>query len=340
MQQILRLFPLHMREDMEKSRIFHHHLEEIRVRVNEYLVFHTSEGNLYLKGGQLVKKPDPHCLIARPEDMEQICTFMSNYSLYAFEEEIRQGYLTVEGGHRIGVCGQVSCESGKIRRIFPILYLNIRIANEKIGCAGTIYPYLMENRLFLSTLIISEPGAGKTTLLRDLIRLLSDGRDEIPGKKVALVDERSEIAGCIRGIPQNHIGRNTDVLDACPKTEGMMLMVRTMSPEILAVDEIGNGQDLAAIEQASACGCRILASVHAESRIGLSGKPGWRESLKRGIFSRYVEIRMRNGKRLYSIYDIAGQRIFPVSDSGTDFDPDFDHQTDSSCLCRNGAVDD
>ncbi|MCD8218349.1 MAG: stage III sporulation protein AA, partial [Clostridiales bacterium] len=263
MQQIIRLFPLRLREQIENSGVFHHSLEEIRVRVNQYLAFLTAEGELYLRGRELVSVPDASCVRMRREDLEQMCTFMSNYSFYAYEEEVKQGFLTVEGGHRIGICGQVSVEDGKIRRIFPISYLNIRIAAEHKGCAARIFPKLRHGAEFLDTLLLSAPGIGKTTLLRDLVRLLSDGEKNVAGKKVGLVDERSEIAGCIRGVPQNDVGCRTDVLDGCPKEAGMMLLVRSMSPEVLAVDEIGGQADMDALRYAVRCGCRILATIHS-----------------------------------------------------------------------------
>ncbi len=316
MKQILRLFPLHMREAMEKSGIFRYPLEEIRVRVNAVLTFRTAFGDFFLKEDQPVKEPDADCLRAGQKDLEQICMLMSEYSLYAWEEEIRQGFLTVEGGHRIGVCGQVSCEEGRIRRIFPILYLNIRIAHERRGCARAVLPYLMEKSHFCSTLLLSAPGLGKTTLLRDLVRLLSEGTETSPAKTVALVDERSEIAGGIRGIPQNDVGRNTDVLDGCPKSEGMMLMLRSMSPQVLAVDEIGGNRDLKALEYASFCGCRILASVHASACGEVWERPGWENCRKSGLFTRFVEIRKQEGRRIYRVFDREGACLFAEDGAG------------------------
>lgn len=309
MEQILRLFPVHIKRAIEKSRILLYEPEEIRVRVNEYLAIHTRDGRWYLKDGKPVRQPESGCIRITAEDIEQICAFMSRYSLYAYEEEIRQGFLTVEGGHRIGVCGKVSCESGKIRRIAPISYLNIRIAAQKIDCAMPVLPQLMEDGMFCDTVLLSAPGAGKTTLLRDLVRLLSNGTLEYPASKVALVDERSEIAGCRRGVPQNEIGRNTDVLDACPKTEGMMLMIRSMSPQILAVDEIGRKEDLDALRYASFCGLRLLTSVHAGSFAELSDKPFWKDILSGGMFSRFVEIRVQDNRRVYRVLRADGAMV-------------------------------
>lgn len=310
MQQIIRLFPTDIRGDLAECGIFHRGLEEIRVRVNEYLMFRTALGEFFLKGNSLVSRPQEGCRRMDSRDLEQICTFMSRYSLYAYEDEIRQGFLTVEGGHRIGVCGQVLAERGRIRRIFPVSYLNIRIAGERRGCSEKIIPLLHRNGEFLNTLILSPPGVGKTTLLRDLIRNLSDGTESFPGKKVGLVDERSEIAGSIRGIPQNDVGLRTDVLDGCPKAEGMMLLVRSMSPEILAVDEIGGEEDLSALKAAVRCGCRILATIHCSDLEELWNKPGWEDCKRQKIFSRYVALENREGIRNFRVSGTGGEILF------------------------------
>ncbi len=309
MQRIIRLFPIHMRESLEKSGVFKRDLEEIRVRVNEYLMFLTAGDELFLRGTELVQKADAGCCRIARADVDQMCTFMSNYSLYAYEEEMRQGFLTVEGGHRIGICGQVSAENGRIRRIYPISYLNIRIASEHRGCASGIFPYLHQNNEFVNTLILSAPGIGKTTLLRDLVRLISGGWEEFRGKKVGLIDERSEIAGSIHGIPQNDVGLRTDVLDGCPKAEGMMLMVRTMSPEVLAVDEIGGEDDLRALTYAMRCGCRVLATVHCRDLEELRDKPGWAQFLEQKLFSRCIEMRCEGGKRMGLVFDEMGRWV-------------------------------
>ena len=310
MQQIIRLFPLDMRRNLETCGIFDRGLEEIRIRGNEYLMFRTASGELFLKGNELVDRPREGCRRMSLKDLEQMCTFMSQYSLYAYEEEIRQGFLTVEGGHRIGVCGQVLSERGRILRIFPISYLNIRIAGERKGCSEKIFPFLHGAGDFLNTLILSPPGVGKTTLLRDLIRNLSDGMSNFPGRKVGLVDERSEIAGSIRGIPQNDVGLRTDVLDGCPKAEGMMLLVRSMSPEILAVDEIGGEEDLYALKSAVRCGCRILATIHCSDLEELWNKPGWEACRKQQLFSRYVVMENRRGVRRFRVFDTEGKQLF------------------------------
>ena len=302
MEQLIRLFPVQLRDVIRTSNIFSQQLEEIRIRINAPLIFRTSEGEFFLKGTALTSDLDDQCQIMTPEDIRQMSVFMSKYSLYAYEEEIKKGFLTVEGGHRVGVCGQASCEEGHIRRIHPISYLNIRVARERKGCGEKIFPYLMKNGEFLNTLILSPPGLGKTTLLRDIIRLASNGNAVCGGKKVGLVDERSEIAGCLRGIPQNDVGIRTDVLDCCPKAEGMMLFIRSMAPEILAVDEIGGAEDMNAMQYAMRCGCQIVATIHSRDLKELSEKPGWGTHMQTGLFDRYVVLSADQGKRVYTVY--------------------------------------
>lgn len=316
MEQILRLFPVRIRKVLQQAQVFQQlsqKLEEIRVRVNQPIELNTSDGAYFLKNDALVRMPDRQCLSVSAEDLRQISTLMSQYSLYAYEEELRQGFLTVEGGHRIGVCGQVAQLNGKISRIYPILYLNIRIARERKGCGALIYQQLWREQEPQNTLLLSAPGIGKTTLLRDLIRLFSNGDEEHLGKRVGLVDERSELAGCLHGVPQNDLGIRTDVLDGCPKAEGMMLLVRSMAPEILAVDEIGGTEDFAAMEYAMRCGCHLLATVHAGSLEELFQKPGWDKCVQGKLFGNYVVISKEKGERRYTVCDEADVRSYIVS---------------------------
>ena len=173
-EQILKLFPMHIRKVMEQAEVFQRlsqKLEEIRVRVNQPLELVTADGAYFLNNGALVRQTDRQCLSVSEEDLRQMSTLMSRYSLYAYEEEIRQGFLTVEGGHRIGVCGQVMQLNGRINRIYPILYLNIRIARERKACGALLYKQLWREQEPENTLLLSAPGNGKTTLRRDLIRL-------------------------------------------------------------------------------------------------------------------------------------------------------------------------
>lgn len=242
------------------------------------------------------------------QDVEETLQIAVRYSMYAFEEELRQGFLTVQGGHRIGVAGRVVAEQGKIRTIQPVTFLNVRFSHQIRGCADPVMPFLLEreNGQIKNTLLISPPRCGKTTFLRDILRQVSDG-----GHTVGLVDERSEIAACFQGIPQNDVGKRTDVLDNCPKALGMMMLIRSMAPEVVAADEIGGAEDLEALRCVMNCGCRILATVHGRSMEDIWRKPGLREFLQEQRFERYVVLGSTQGPgTVLGISNGTGQVLF------------------------------
>ena len=176
------------------------------------------------------------------KELEEILEHICHYSPYAFEEELRRGFVTVAGGHRVGVAGQAILETdGGIRTLKNISFLNIRVAHQVKGAADRVMPEMYRNGMLRSALIISPPGCGKTTLLRDLIRQISDGNAYGRGMTVGVVDERSESAGSFLGRPQNDVGMRTDVLDSCPKDKGMLLLLRSMSPRVVAIGTAGAG---------------------------------------------------------------------------------------------------
>ncbi len=203
-------------------------LEEIRVRVGQPIEFCYGSDNCYLTGKEKeqmfcnekdYRRWEKDLYHATEADLREMLNYISNYSLYAYKEEIKQGYITIEGGHRVGVAGQTVLVDGKIAGISPIMFLNIRIAHEKCGCARKILPLIRQRDSIYNTLILSMPGAGKTTLLRDSIRALSNGEAYGIRLKVCVVDERSEIAASFHGVPQNDMGPRTDVMDGCGKAE-------------------------------------------------------------------------------------------------------------------------
>ena len=310
MKHILKIFPLHIREELQHVFGTLDNIEEIRVRVSQPIMFLTDQGEYFFsrKDSHLTKYThDPYADTSH--DISDMLVFISRYSLFAFEEEIRNGFITIEGGHRVGLSGQAVFQEGWMQTIRNISYLNIRINHEKKECARRLIPHLyrqpaLRQSGIYNTLLISPPGRGKTTLLRDLIRLLSDGSREHTGLKVSIVDERSEIAGCYRGVPQNDVGMRTDVLDGCPKSSGMMLLIRTMSPQVVAVDELGSKEDVEAVAYAVHCGCSILGSIHAADLDEVKRKPVLREFLEQKFFERYLVIdKDAGGARTYKLYN-------------------------------------
>lgn len=236
--------------------------------------------------------------------------YISHYSLYAYENELKQGFLTIEGGHRAGVTGKVIVEQGKVKNIQYISSINIRMSHEILGCSEKILPYITKNRQVCHTLIISPPRCGKTTLIRDLVRQISDGNTYVKGCTVGVVDERSELGGCYLGVAQNHLGSRTDVLDCCPKAEGMIMLIRSMAPQVIAVDEIGTQEDIHAIEYAMQCGCKMIASVHSTSMEEAKKKPILGELIRRKRFERYVVLQNEEKPgEIQGIYDERGSML-------------------------------
>ncbi len=279
-------------------------LQEIRLRVGSPVI-------LNVRGEEQIPKQKGRPHLVTKEEIRETVDYISSYSLYAFEEELRQGFLTVEGGHRVGMAGKVIMDQGKIKNIQHISSVNIRVAHEVKDCAGKVLPYLTYNKQLYHTLIISPPGCGKTTLLRDLIRQISDGNRWIKGASVGVVDERSELGACHLGIAQNELGIRTDILDGCPKSEGMIMLIRSMAPKILAVDEIGAPEDIHAIEYAMHCGCCMLATVHGTSMAEVQKKPVLQQLIQRRRFDRYVVL--KNGIHIgevEGIYDERGTLLY------------------------------
>ena len=278
-------------------------LEEIRLRLGQPIL-------LKEKGGWIpcMAKNDKKRHVFSNCDMKACVSLLSAYSLYAFAEEIRQGFLTIEGGHRIGFCGKAVMEDGKIKTLHPISSLNIRIAREVKGCADHIFPYLFDNGRFCHTLILSPPGCGKTTLLRELIRNLSRAEG---GYAVGVVDERGEIAGMCGGMAQMDLGECTDVISGCPKAEGMLLLLRSMSPQIIAVDELGRESDFLAASDLIHAGVKLLCTVHGSSLEELEKRAFMGRLLAHEVVERFVILSASQGVgTVEAILDSTGRAIY------------------------------
>lgn len=304
-EELLHIFPLHLRKVLQGMCMKEDMLEEIRIRIGQPMIFHFGSEEWYLREETWqLERESHHAYHATREDIKSMIKFISSYSLYAYEDEMKRGFITIQGGHRIGVAGQVVMEEGKVLSLSNIYFLNIRVAREKRGCAKDIVPYLIHRNSIYNTLFVSPPGVGKTTYLRDVIRILSSGTDRLHGMKVSIIDERSEIAACRQGIPQNDIGPRSDVLDGCLKSFGMLLMLRSMAPQVIAVDEIGSKEDCHAMEQAIYSGSKILGTVHAYDMKELSQKKYIKQMIEQQMFGRIVLLeKNESGRRGFHIYD-------------------------------------
>ncbi|NLZ82657.1 MAG: stage III sporulation protein AA [Clostridiales bacterium] len=311
--ELLKIFSLKLRTIFGKLIIKYEKLQEIRLRINAPLIIVYENKEYFISDdGKLVDNPSKAVIITKNEIRETM-EYISNYSLYAFEEEIKQGFITISGGHRIGITGKTIIEQNTIKGIKHISFINIRLAHQVKGCASLVLPYVVNSSFggIYHTMIISPPRCGKTTLLRDLIRMISNGNKYIPGMSVGVVDERSEIAACYMGVPQNEIGIRSDVLDCCPKALGMMMLIRSMSPQVIAVDEIGSIEDLSAIDYVIGCGCKLIATVHGSSIEDIKSKPILSELVKKQLFERYIVMSNSGGVgSIEAIYDGTGKKLY------------------------------
>lgn len=304
-ESVKNIFPEHLRHVFEECEISDDCLEEIRLRIEQPLLFFYGNEEWFLdrKQRKLTKKKEDAYRVTK-EDLEQMFAFLSHYSFYAYEDEVRQGFLTLEGGHRVGLAGQAVMENGQVKSMRYIYFMNIRIAKERKDCAKKIIPYLLDQNSIYNTLIVSPPGIGKTTYLRDAVRLLSNGGNLMEGLRVSVIDERSEIAACHLGKPQNDVGIRTDVLDGCDKAKGMLMVLRSMSPQVIAVDELGGEEDFEAVEKVLYSGSRVLGTIHARNIEELKQKPYFAHWFRTHIFERFILLKKSDGgMHSFEIYD-------------------------------------
>ena len=275
-------------------------INEIRLRIGCAMILKKGAEEFFIGPVGLRTKDIASAYRADRADVEEMVNMISCYSLYAFSNQLKEGFITVPGGHRAGLAGSAVTDGREIGTIKNISSAALRIASQRKGCASGLVKNIFSDGL-KSVLIVSPVCGGKTTMLRDVLRILSDG-----GYTVGLSDERGEIAACYMGEPQLDIGERTDVLDCCPKAEGLEMLIRAMSPDIAAADEIGSAADIAAIERAALSGAKVICTAHGENMEAVKKKFGDSD-----IFERYVFLEGRTSPgKIKEIYDGGGELLW------------------------------
>lgn len=285
-ESLINLFPERVR--IEVNKYIKKNIQEIRIGIGKPCILIENQEEIILKN------------IVSKLDMKYIIQKISNYSIYAYEEEIRQGFITIKGGHRVGIAGQCVMENDRVKTIKNIVSLNIRICHEIIGCSDRIMRYINTKDRVNNTIIVSPPGCGKTTLLRDIANKLS-----CFGKRVSIIDERSEIAACDMGIPRLQVGLRTDVLDNCKKSIGMIMAIRSLSPEVIICDEIGSEEDIRALFFAYNSGITIITTVHGYDINDVISRNSFSKLIENKIIKKIIVLSKRCGiGTIERVYDL------------------------------------
>lgn len=275
LSKVLKALPVDVRAEVS----------EIRLRVGQPLSL-WGDGSTWFVTASGIGLTPAHAVIASRADLSESFRILCSYSIYSHQEQIRAGYVTLPGGHRAGIGGTAVLKNGEIAGMRDITSLNIRIARQVEGCADALFRRLgsLEGGLLLA----GPPASGKTTLLRDIARQLSGGTHG-PVHKVTVVDERGELCGAHQGVYGNDLGPCCDVLDGFPKAEGMLLAVRSLSPEYIICDELGGAREAAALTESVNAGASVVASIHAGSLRELAARPQVWPLLESGAFA-YVAL--------------------------------------------------
>ena len=266
--------------------------EELRLRTGRPMTVVFPEGERPLSGEPVTQR-----------ELYAVLETATQASAHAALERVRSGFFTVQGGHRVGICGTAVVRDGAVINLRQFSSLAIRVAREVPGASAPVLDRLWSEGEFQSTLLLSPPGGGKTTLLRDLIRALSDGEGH-PALRVGVADERGELAAMYQGVPQLAVGGHTDVLDGCPKGAALLMLLRGMNPQVLAADEITAPEDAAALEMAANCGVALLCTAHGRELEDIQTRPLYRRLLDGKLFRRLVTIRRDGGERAYRVVEL------------------------------------
>lgn len=292
--QAAALLPPHLRRQAQQvDKVCQARAEELRLRAGRPMAVVYPEGERAVPGEEPVSS----------RDLELVLEIATQASAHTALERMRSGFFTVQGGHRIGICGSAVMKEGEVYNLRQLSSLAIRIARQVPGAAADVADRLWQGRNFQSTLILSPPGGGKTTLLRDLIRRLADGEGH-PPLRVGVADERGELAAMWNGVPQLDVGRQTDVMDGCPKGTGLLMLLRGMNPQVLAADEITAPEDCAALLMAANCGVSLVCTAHAADLDDLQTRPLYKPLLENRCFQKLVVLTGRGDRRTCRVSDL------------------------------------
>ena len=313
--EIINSLSINLRKKINNIKNQSINIEEIRLRVNKPLIINGDSQDYFyndINGDLDLVMRNPY--IVTKEDIEDTFQIICKYSVHSFIDDIKKGFITLRGGHRIGIVGKVIIENGQVKNIKHISSLNIRVSREIKGCSKKVLPHIIKNKNQINnTIIISPPQCGKTTILRDIVRNISNGNREygFSGVKVALIDERNEIAGSCMGVAQLDVGMRTDVMETCPKDLGIMMVLRSMSPNVIVTDEIGNEKEIKAIYTALNGGVSLITTVHGDSIEDILHRTELKRLLDGDLFRKVIILSSRNGPgTIEKIYDLQEKRWY------------------------------
>jgi len=313
--EIINSLSVNLRENIKKISMDNINIEEIRLRSQKPLILNANNKDYFynLNSNKLDTKMNNPYIVSK-EDVEQTFQIICKYSIHSFMDDIKKGFITLRGGHRVGLVGKAIVEDGQVKNIKHISSLNIRVSREIIGCSNKVLPHIIKgDNQVNNTLIISPPQCGKTTLIRDIVRNLSNGNKEygFKGIKVALIDERNEISGSYLGSPQMDVGIRTDIIETCPKNLGIMMLLRSMSPNLIVTDEIGSIDEIKALYTALNGGVSLITTVHGDSIEDIRNRKELSQLLEKDLFKKVIILSAKKGPgTIEKIYDLEEKRWY------------------------------
>lgn len=314
-EEVINSLSINLREIIKSISRDNANIEEIRLRSLKPLIVNSNNKDYFYNTrlNKLDLNMDNPYIVSK-DDIEQTFQIMCKYSIHSFIDDIKKGFITLRGGHRVGIVGKTIIEDGQVKNIKHISSLNIRISREVLGCSDKVLKHIIKGKDKINnTLIISPPQCGKTTLIRDIVRNISNGNEEFlfSGMKVALIDERNEISGSYLGVPQMDVGIRTDVIETCPKDIGIMMLLRSMSPNVIVTDEIGNIDEIKALYTALNGGVSLITTVHGDSIDDIRNRKELSNLLDSELFKKVIILSSKKGPgTIEKIYDLEEKRWY------------------------------